>query len=119
MPTPKLTPREILEEVKRRITAKPESYEQETFCGSPCCIAGHLLAVVRRRKSGMATGLPGVMAADILGAKDDYPWLFTAIWVGRPTLHNAYSRAKYKGDHAGMAAVGCKAIDRYMKERGI
>ncbi len=40
--TKKLTRAEALEYVARKIVARPEEYHQGSFCGSACCIAGHL-----------------------------------------------------------------------------
>lgn len=113
---PKLTPREILEEVKRRITAKPESYDQGDWCGTTCCIAGHIVAVCNLKKVGRYD-TPYVAAELIQDPNIEEPWIFECPFPGN--LGRSYAAAYPSKDYPRMAAVGCKAIDRYMKERGI
>lgn len=49
--TKKLTRAEALQYVARKIVAHPEEYEQRSFCGTACCIAGHLDALRSGRRT--------------------------------------------------------------------
>lgn len=117
--TSKLTPREILEEVKRRIAAKPESYDQHEFCGIRACIAGHIVAVAKRHKVAEKRGTAYAAGTSIKDEMGEDCHLFEASWTKYPDLARLYRTAWMEDDYSRMAAVGCKAIDRYMKERGI
>jgi hypothetical protein len=136
MPHTPSTPREILEEVKRRIVAEPEKYNQDSFCGTACCIAGHICAVTG------ALGPEGWVApinakridsidrsaSESLGEYES-PWLFGEINTDREYDEDERGPEYWPSDLScdyvaaktplGKAAVGCKAIDGYLEERGL
>lgn len=144
MPTT-LTPREILEKVKERIMAEPLNYDQRDFCHTACCIAGHIDVILngsevhakRTSSNGGISQIDGIATAAI--GEIESPWLFGTIKPeceyneegddGEPEQWDASSGDYWPPDlsdeyvDAGRgpsrSLVGCKAIDRYMKERGI
>lgn len=141
-----MTPREILVEVKRRIVAEPGAYSQNEFCGTPCCIAGHIDVIVNGMEAHLsheAVGIIGITGIDGIasGAIDDpEAWLFGECvddedlevhlkdeidqdesdfpvpYYWPFDLSGEYNAAETP---EARALVGCKAIDRYMLERGI
>lgn len=127
--------RGLLEEVKRRILAHP--YDQNDFCGTACCIAGQIDCVlngemVHNARGGKIDAVDTIekLALEALGEKHT-TWLFGCInaeededdygyeaddanWP--PDLSIEYEDAttpEYR------ALVGCKAIDRYLEQRGL
>jgi hypothetical protein len=136
-----MTVREILEEVKRRIRENPESYTQQSFCGSQCCIAGHIDAIINglefhiARTQTQSTRNAIIeeierVANSALGETDS-PWLFGEVNSDESEndpddeqcaeywpldLSIAYDS---ESTPEGRAKIGCDAIDRYLDERGL
>lgn len=138
-----MSPREILEQVKTRIMADPESYNQGSFCGTQCCIAGHIHIVVEGMKKHMAlqkwiwreaiNEIDSVATAAL--GETESPWLFGQI--NTDADDNYYDDDYYDDDnywpqdlsieygqydqcdYLERAMVGCKAIDRYLEQRGL
>ena len=133
-----MSTRELLETVKQRILEHPGDYDQATFCGTACCIAGHIDVVlnglhahVMRPFKSKGADRPDVeqIAMDALGETETL-WLF-----GQPRAefddddHEDeddpdfwpldLSREYNSAGLSGRAKVACKAIDMYMEERGI
>jgi hypothetical protein len=109
------TPRTILEEVKRRIVADPASYNQQNYCGSVCCIAGHIDILLRgsrahKESSDKNPCMIWIVAEDFIGERD--PWLFSGVESWPHDLGLAW-------DNEDHVAVACRAIDRYIAERGL
>ncbi len=143
-----MTPRELLEQVKQRILADPKSYMQTSFCGTQCCIAGHIDAIIngaefhntRITRQTFASAIEEIerLDNDALGETDP-PWLFGTInardardkrisvaegeaYVLEKEAHvreSSYMRYELTLDGEGRVKVGCKAIDRYLEERGV
>lgn len=119
--------RGLLEMVKERILAEPETYSQFTFCGMACCIGGHIDLVLNGKETHQKHYMEDIEHIAILAVGEDRcPWLFGSI--RRPESHDGdepglwplnLSLEYVNNTNAGRAIVGCKAIDRYMKERGI
>lgn len=110
--------RERLEWVKAQITKCPEKYDQSSFCGTPCCIAGwldikmvgvreHMEADARNvwRDALAALGIPEFAAT---------PWIFRPNFFGSDKFQEFF-RARNKKQKA---RVACRAIDAYLKEIG-
>lgn len=119
--------RGLLEMVKERILAEPETYSQVTFCGMACCIGGHIDLVINGRHAHQEHRMDEIadIARSAIG-EDEFPWLLGSI--RRPSMDDDMFAELWPWDlsleyvnntNAGRAIVGCKAIDRYMKERGI
>lgn len=135
-----MTPREVLEAVKLRIAADATSYDQNTYCGTVCCIAGHIDIVVNGETAHLArsnynndngnSSLEVQEAAMIALGETGVPWLFLALnWAAVSDyfkedsllwpldLSREYVAA---GNNApARVTVGIKAIDRYIAERGL
>lgn len=109
-----MTPREILEAVKDSIRKNPNTYNQEDFCGTTCCIAGHIDIIVNGVEAHVKRPFAEIpeVAARALGL-DDEPWLFGVDWEVGPPLPNPYT-----GSPKQRAEAGCAAIDRYLAEIG-
>ena len=145
--TQAMTPREILEEVKRRITKAPETYSQTNFCGTPCCVAGHIDCILNgeeeheRRNLGLWNWLQdrnfeathgeiNKIAASALGVQVDH-WIFNGIDEKLNADDDDSVESSYfwpydlnlayneADDSAERAKVGVMAIDRFIKERGL
>ncbi len=128
------TPRKILEEVKRRIVSDPGSYSQNTFCGSCCCIAGHIDCIINghdahvNRPPSCAIWEIEAVALKALGESKSI-WLFGQIRDDFDEDQDDDDDPDYWPMDLGeeyeeksgvdRATVACKAIDRYMEERGI
>lgn len=136
-----MTPREILEETKRRVLADPTTYSQDSFCDTPCCIAGHIDIIVSGLKVHMgrkATWRENIaeierVALKALGEPESI-WLF-----GQPKSYQDESddeedEQELDSDYwpldlsisydqaegpKGRARVACAAIDHYIRERGL
>ncbi len=136
-----MTPKEILEEVKARITEKPGDYNQKSFCGTGCCIAGHIDVVVNglekhlsRSDDTVVSWLDSVKAIESEGLKalglpeGEHIWLFGSIDSGINEDEHAdpdywpsdlafeYETARSADERA---VIGGKAIDRYIEECGL
>jgi len=133
-----MTPREILEQVKARIIAHPETYNQNSFCGTECCIAGHIDVIINGLEAHNARGSDGSwmkMVEDIEqvaleAIKEPSPktWLFGQ---AEPDEEDNYeddpdywpldlSQEYYEAETTlERSKVACKAIDRYLEERGL
>lgn len=95
--------------VAAKIIKHPELYNQENWCGTACCIAGHLAP-----KSNTWTA---ESEAKKLIFEDGYEdvWLFGTTYFDWPRdLAIAYNSAKTP---AGRSRVGVRAINRYLRER--
>lgn len=134
----KMTPREILEKVKERIMAEPLNYDQHDFCHMACCIGGHIDVILNGMESHLAksrarngVGEINDLATRAMGASFA-PWLFGSIRpsdeidydeddVNDPDYWPADLSDEYveAGSGPNRALVGCKAIDRYIAERGL
>lgn len=130
--------RELLEEVKRRITADPGKYNQNTYCGTTCCIAGHIDVILNgperhvSRPPSAAIEQISAVALEALGEPEDI-WLFAQPmenvdvdedWEEEEDCVDYWPRDlswEYKAANnaAQRAAVGCKAIDRYLEEKAL
>jgi hypothetical protein len=127
-----MEPRELLEEVKRRIVSNPFNYNQNTFCGTVCCVAGHIDCVVNgaevhnARPARSSFRVVDNEATAALGEASS-PWLFGQV---RDALEEDDAEddpdywpldlsIKYvDADGAEeRAAVACEAIDRYLAQR--
>ena len=135
-----MSARELLEEVKRRIVADPGKYDQNTYCGTSCCIAGHIDVILNGSEKHISRGINtgdaidqiASIALEALGEPEDI-WLFaqpmdvtdgsddwdneeisTDCWP--VDLSQEYEDATSAAERA---AVACKAIDRYMQDRGL
>lgn len=134
-----LTPRQILEEVKRRIVADPNSYNQNSFCGSICCIAEHIDVIVngllahemRVDRDGWKKAIEDIENVGNQALALDCPtWLF-----GQPDPHQdeddfctdqsdtwpldlslAYNNSDDKAERVGVAL---EAIDRFLSEQAL
>lgn len=128
---------ELLEEVKRRITADPGAYNQNTYCGTACCIAGHIDVILNGPEKHVSRGINtqdaitqiSDIALEALGEPEDI-WLFaqtnddpdewddedlsTDCWPSDLSVEYVQAR-----NAAERAAVGCKAIDRYLEEKSL
>jgi hypothetical protein len=135
-----MTTKELLEQVKARIMADPGSYMQTSFCGTQCCIAGHIDVLVNgaefhnsrltRQTFALAVEEIEKVANEALG-EDESPWLFGTINTDEDENNADYEQPveywpldlclEYVSKHtpAERAAVGCKAIDLYIEERGL
>ena len=117
--------RNLLTWVKRQIRAHPRKYNQGSFCGTPCCIAGWIdirlngeIAHQLREKHdfwGAASTIAAIANA-ALGVKEQ-PALFESYWSGY--LHKATTAMQAARNARERAEAGCLAIDLYMKRRGI
>jgi hypothetical protein len=107
-----LTPRQVLEEVKRRITK--DNYNQENFCGTVCCIAGHIDCVVNGEEEHAKHSSGDVLHAADIVIKNDFSnstWLFS--WA-------YYWPEKAKQEYCRDPVYGARiAIDMYMEERDL
>lgn len=118
----------IMQKVKSAIRRDPDSYDQMNFCGTACCIAGHVDLVangrvaVARHQEGVASGFEVVgLAAIALGRRPLLDSLFwSSNWVDRAGPVNCGGwpmsvrvRGPITSDH------GCAAIDWWLKENGI
>lgn len=129
--------RELLEMVKANITADPGCYKQTNFCGMQCCIGGHIDIILNgmdlhRARRGAPNEINQItdVAIEAVG-EDSAPWLFGTIRESDeleadegdpedPEFWPPDLSDEYAASHGtARALVGCKAIDRYMKERGI
>lgn len=111
--------RVLLEKVKIAVTAAPEKYNQGSYCGSACCIAGWIHLIEKGPKAHAKALNRSVVdiACKSLGLTEgNFPWLFAADFSGCQSISKQYLEANGPKEEA---AVACKAIDRYMKERGI
>lgn len=119
--------RPLLEEVKRRITASPANYNQDHYCSTRCCIAGHIDVILngsevhesRVGKVGWTKASVQVSNLAEIAIGEPEPWLFSAIWEDHDDLYARYTQAEVLKDVIAMAATGCDAIDLYLKERGL
>lgn len=125
----------LLRKVKDQILAHPTKYDQGEWCGTACCIAGHL-AVAAGAVPVRRTGYDGskfftgdvkfegetvgaaTLASRLIGESKEYPWLFAADLqngdtnppVGAPELNEDDSPAV-------KAAKGALAIEMYIQQR--
>lgn len=131
----KVRARKVLEQVKKRIRKNPSSYDQNSFCGTICCIAGHIDIVVNglraHVKRKISYEIPRICGSAI-GCDKDH-WLFGPIQTSEELelkdedydpsdrLWTPDLSDKYANDSSAKsrAAVACEAIDRYMEEQGI
>lgn len=134
-----MTPREILEQVKQRITHDPATYQQTSFCGTQCCIAGHIDVILngaefhdeRLQRQSFESAIEEIedIANAALGETES-TWLFGTINCYEdenspdeeqcPEYWPLDLSIEYETvNNRGKAAVGCKAIDRYLEERGL
>jgi len=135
-----MTRLELLTKVKERIIAEPACYDQDGFCGTQCCIAGQIDCVLNgvevhkaRGANSSASDEVETIALRALGEPSRMVWLFGPIcetedddddddedrdWKWPLDLSVEYNDALTKDDYAGLAQVGCKAIDRYIEQRG-
>jgi hypothetical protein len=132
-----VTPREILEEVKRRIVADPGIYNQGTFCGMQCCIGGQIDVILNGLEAHNAhtrdrDGITFIADQALAAISEESPvWLFGQTNTDVPDddvpedelseywpndLSVNYESAETPAERA---LVGCQAIDRYIKERGL
>ncbi len=109
--------RERLTEVKRRITANPDSYDQAEWCGTACCIAGHLCAVVGRRLGPDEAYIAASVGNDAIGTAFG-PWLFNASFSYGPEHIRELARADRQGGGRIRPETACAAIDAYLEEIG-
>lgn len=132
-----MTVRELLEEVKVRITADPSKYNQNTYCDTACCIAGHIDVILNGPEKHVSRGIKtqeaimqiSDIALEALGEPEDI-WLFAQPRSlseedddeeDDPDLWPRDLSVEYENatTAAGRAAVGCKAIDRYLEEKAL
>ncbi len=135
-----MTVREILEEVKRRIRENPESYTQQSFCGSQCCIAGHIDAIInglefhnaRTQTQSPRNAIDEIERVANSALGETYsPWLFGMVNSDESENDpddeqcDEYWPLDLSIDYdceptpEGRAKIGCDAIDRYLGERGL
>lgn len=130
-----MTPREILEEVKRRIVADPGIYNQDTFCGMQCCIGGQIDVILNGLEAHNARtrdrdGVTFIANQALVAIGEESPvWLFgqtntdvadddideedqNDYWPNDPSINYESSETP-----AERALVGCQAIDRFIAER--
>lgn len=114
----------LLTAVKHQIRLHPDEYNQNSFCGTACCIGGWMFTLV----TGLATwevvgGKVSEFASWCLTGSDDValPWLLTTT-TDKENRHMwpvDISKKYITGDARGRAEAGCEAIDRWMLEQGI
>ena len=74
----------------------PERYNQTWYCGTSCCIAGHV---------ALRLGMDGVeWAAMVLGSESNIAGLF------------GYDRGLFGGGHPSDPQLAARAIERYIYE---
>ena len=115
----------------------PDQYDQNTFCGTTCCIAGHIDAVVNGLNAHLEHGTSGTISAACIALNESGPiWLFGSTLDNEtceklmergeataapdlsswpPDLSLQYLDAQ---SPAAQAMVGCAAIDRWLEEKG-
>jgi len=131
------TIRPLMEEVKRRLMLDPDRYDQNIFCGSPCCIAGHIDTLVNGLNAHLGHATGETITAACIALNEASPiWLFGAtldnemceklLEHGEATvapdpdswpadLSLRYLDAQFPAEQA---AVACDAIDRWLAEKG-
>lgn len=75
----------LLSQVKERIKATPTQYNQTTYCGTNCCIAGHIDVILCGPKEHAKKDSYHVrrFASQALGLdRNDVPDLFSPEWMG-------------------------------------
>lgn len=114
---------EILREVEKRILRRPDKYDQTTWCGTSCCIAGHI-AIVAGAKSvhkdsvtvrfGNKKYAAYSFAMKALGLKwtGVNPWIF----AGGFSEKFGPSISPNVGSPQQRAAVGAMAIETFITE---
>lgn len=113
--TPK---KDLRERVKEQIRLHPETYNQSTFCGTECCIAGHagILLGDRSEPHLDAQNWHGRMIAwkakmaDELGVESEL-FMCGDMWEG--TLGEEWDKSVSQEERV---EVACRAIDYYAIE---
>jgi hypothetical protein len=115
----------LLTAVKHYIRLHPEMYNQDSFCGTACCIGGWMFTLVTGLKPWTVTGSAVSEFANwcLTGEDDALPWLLTT----KTTVENRHMwpvdiSRKYLDagdDMRKRAEAGCEAVDRWMAEQGI
>lgn len=115
---------ELLQQVKEAILAKPEKYDQDTFCGTECCIAGWALTIanpvlgaklvpgtpqlswdVLWSAARQSIGLTPLQMGNLCGCAEDWPSDFAAQYDAATTPE-------------GRARVGAARIDHFIANGG-
>lgn len=127
--------RPLLKRVQANILHNPAKFDMDAYCGTPQCVAGHLLEQTGMVASGEWTPLGLVfkaglgmadasldwkaietLAAIVMGASlDDATRLFhTVEWP--PALQARYALAVEQGNRNHAAVAGADAIDWWLRE---
>lgn len=120
--TKKLTRAEALQYVARKIVAHPEEYYQGAFCGSFCCIAGHLSILktgnsVTRNKLGSVIAQRAeemiAMNADDKNSLNLFGPRLYGRFYGQFTSVDEYSKTA----EVQKARIGARAIKYYISKQ--
>ncbi len=103
--------RRLIEHVKEQLT--PANYDQNTYCGGECCLAGHMdMALFGKEKHFRSSPMQIVRRVKrALGLKK-VPTLFD------PTMTEFWQDAQGKTPR-GKVAVAKKKLTAFMKELGV
>lgn len=117
---------ELLLKVKEAILADPKTYDQENWCGTACCIAGHAVAIAQPSlylgaRDGMGGGAAIVYDAANL-ALDLYGYEFDKLCASGDNwpepFASEYCEADAAGDAGQRAAVAARRIDHFIATDG-
>lgn len=117
--TKKLTRAEALQYVARKIVARPEEYEQRSFCGTAYCIAGHL-DILESGKHVLSNANPrsrniGRRAFKMIGNEAE-----TGLNLFGPYLYGRFRSQWENADYdkpIKRARIGARAIKHYISKQ--
>lgn len=103
----------ILTWVKERITANPDQYDQNNWCGTRCCIAGWVCSYEVGLRGPLLTEQTVNNSVVSTASQTLFDRFFPNLF--KPDAADD-TRFSIHGDRAH-AQGGCNAIDRYLEER--
>lgn len=111
--------RELFERVKTSMRENPLNYNQSSYCGAVCCIAGWIDIEANGMRAHLGreicTAPTEVLEAACEAIGEVPPWLFGLATSWPSDLRDAYYvRNQTK---RALVEVACLAIDRYLDER--
>lgn len=103
----------LLKQVANRIVRYPEKYDQNSFCGTSYCIAGHACVI---KDGSLPIAFVDSVAVDYLELSDDQAALLFCLpedWS--KSFRTQYAKAK---SAKGRARVGYRRIMAFIKSKG-
>ncbi len=108
---------ELLTQVKSKLRAHPENYDQSSYCGTRCCIGGWMYRIVTGQTldENFSNSDAITMFLEWCFGGGELPWLVGLTHPCWPRdLAVEFHHASRANSMSGMAEVGCKAIDRWI-----